>query len=463
MASLFDKIYARSPLWLQNLGISLFGLVWEHRRLGGIFQEKLKQFTERETYTPEQWRVFQRQQLQLILTNVFMNVPYYRRVYNAMGVTEQDIREIGLDELSKLPVIEKQNIRDQPDAFLSKKANPKKLHTYLTSGTTGTPLAIRWSTKMQQTWAAAYEARCRRWAGVNYKMSRAMIGGRLVVPKAVSKGPFWRYNLIERQLYMSAFHISPQNAPRYAEALNKYRPDYLVGYASSHYFLAKLLNDQNIPVHQPKAVLTSSEKLTCEMRSIIQSVYQCEVFDAYSGVEACCLASECEFHNMHISPDVGIIELLDEKDQPVEVGQPGQIVATGLLNYDQPLIRYKTGDWAALSTDPCPCGRSMPVIKDLIGRMEDMVIGPDGRRMVRFHGIFVGLPKIIEGQVIQEDYSRFRLKLVVEPGFGDAEKQIIEKRFFERLGKIDLYIELTDRIERTERGKFRAVVSKIVD
>jgi len=461
MLSFADHLYAISPVWLQNLGISVYGVVWKHRRFGGKFKEALEGFTARESYSPEQWEAYQIAKLRQLIAHSIRQVPYYLETYRGIISDYCELDGFGFGDLAKLPPIEKETIRQYPDQFIASDVDRKDLHTYHTSGTTGTPLAIEFTNETHRVLSAAYEARVRRWAGVSHKMSRAMIGGRMVVPKADAKPPFWRYNLAERQLYMSAFHISPENARYYVDALNDFEPDYLVGYASAHFFLARMICEQGLEVHRPKAVLTSSEKLTPEMRAIIEQAYSCKVFDAYSGLENCCLASECEYHRMHVSPDVGIIELLDKDDQPVSPGQPGQIVATGLVNFAQPLIRYRTGDWAILSNDPCPCGRKMPILKELVGRLEDIVIGPDGREMVRFHGIFVGLPHIREGQVIQETLSKFRLKLVVVPQFNEKDREIIYKRFEERLGPVDLTIELVDRIECTERGKFRAVVSKV--
>jgi phenylacetate-CoA ligase len=103
----------------------------------------------------------------------------------------------------------------------------------------------------------------------------------------------------------------------------------------------------------------------------------------------------------------------------------------------------------------------MPILKELVGRLEDTVIGPDGREMVRFHGIFVGLPSIREGQVIQESHSKFRLRLSVDPDFSEQDRKVIGKRFKERLGNIDLRIEIVDFIERSEGGKFKAVISNL--
>jgi phenylacetate-CoA ligase len=459
MSSIYDRIYTSSPTWLQNVGLSAYGYVWKHRRFGGCFQDELTAYQARELFSGDDWKAYQTSQLRKLLLHASQNVPYYQRALSIL--THEKISDFTKEDLLDLPLLEKENLRSEPLAFIARGTDLRRLHPYHTSGTTGTPVAIQFTNDMHRTWSAAYEARVRRWAGIDRHMSRAMIGGRLVVPKASSTPPFWRYNRAERQLYMSAFHISLQNAIHYVEALNTYKPDYLVGYASSHYFLARMILEQKLQVGQPKAILTSSEKLTPEMRSVLEAAYHCQVYDAYSGVEACCLASECEYHRLHISPDVGIIEILDENGQPAAPGVPGEIVATGLLNIEQPLIRYRTGDLADWSDQPCPCGRHMPVIEELVGRLEDIVLGRDGREMVRFHGIFVALPHVREGQIIQETLTQFRLRLVVEPSFGEDDRNTIQARFNQRLGPVEIAYEFVDQIERTARGKFKAVISKV--
>jgi phenylacetate-CoA ligase len=371
-----------------------------------------------------------------------------------------DLQNFDLRNLSQLPLLKKSTIREHPEQFISTEPG-KTYNTYHTSGTTGTPLAIKWTNETDRLNAAAYEARVRRWAGLDYKMSRAMIGGRLVVPKGDAKPPFWRYNLSEKQLYMSAFHISPANLPDYVTALNRFQPDYLVGYASSNFFLARMIDEQGLKIYQPRAILTSSEKLTDEMREILEKVYRCPVFDAYNGVEGSCLVSECEFHHLHVSPDVGIVEIVSDMGDTLLAGQVGEVVTTGFLNFEQPLIRYRMGDIASLSNEQCSCNRQMPIFNELVGRLEDVVIGKDGRETVRFHGIFVGLPRIREGQVIQEKIDHIRLRLVVQPEFNDEDRRVLHDRFVQRLGPINLEIELVDQIERTERGKFRAVISHV--
>lgn len=461
MSGLLDTIYAHSPVWVQNIGISAYGLKWKHRRYGGKFPQYVKEFTERENFSTEKWREYQTEQLRLLLINANRYVPYYKNLFIRLGLTETDLENFTLSDLPQLPVLEKEQIRAQPKLFIAENIPLRQLNQYYTSGTTGTPLAILSTTDTDRKSQAAYETRVRHWAGLNYRMSRAMIGGRLVVTQSESSPPFWRFNIFEKQLYFSAFHISPANVSDYIQALNRFKPDYLVGYASSHYFLARMIAENGLKIYHPKSVLTSSEKLTPEMRKTISEVYHCPVFDGYSGVEACCQISECKHHTLHESPDMGIIELVNESGNLAADGEYGEIIATGLLNFDQPLIRYRTGDMAIRASSSCECKRQMITYQELIGRLEDTVIGTDGREIVRFHGIFVGLPHVREGQIIQCTLTDFIIRLVVDQGFDESEKQEIYDRFHTRLGKINLKFEFIDRIERTLGGKFRAVISYV--
>ncbi len=459
--NLWERIYSASPVWLQNVGVSIYGVFWRHQRYGGNFPELVAQFQKRERFSFDKWREYQTVQLRALLLHASQTVPYYRHLFNSLGLRTQLLENFSLEHLSSLPLLEKETIRRNSNDFLNQRLDRRHCHIEHTSGTTGTPLAIFRSTMSERATSAAYEARVRRWAGVNYRMSRAMIGGRIVVPRTHAQPPFWRYNLAERQLYLSAFHISPANTPDYVHALNHFQPDYLVGYASAHFFLARNAEEQGLKLYRPKAILTSSDSLTPPMRQLLQRVYNCEVFDGYSGVEGCCLASECEHHHMHLSPDVGIVELIGSDGRPTPPGEMGEIVATGLLNFDQPLIRYRTGDYAVLSPKPCLCGRQMPVLEELVGRLEDTVVGQDGREIVRLQGIFLDLPHVREGQIIQKTLTHFQIRLVVNASFSVDEERIIYQRFVERLGQITLEFQIVDFIERTERGKFRAVISYV--
>ena len=111
---------------------------------------------------------------------------------------------------------------------------------------------------------------------------------------------------------------------------------------------------------------------------------------------------------------------------PCKPGETGEVFSTGFLNFDQPLIRYRIGDRVKLSANQnTRCGRNMTVIEEIAGRIEDTITGPDGRKLVRFHGVFVDLPNVIEGQVIQHALDDFEIKVVCVNRLTPAECQSI--------------------------------------
>jgi len=212
------------------------------------------------------------------------------------------------------------------------------------------------------------------------------------------------------------------------------------------------------------AIITTSEKVTPEMRGVIERAFRCRVYEEYGTVENVLYASECEYGSLHLSPDVGIVEILREDGLPAEPGETGEVVATGLLRTYQPFVRYRLGDVATFSERPCACGRSMPVLQEVVGRIEDVVVGADGREMVRFHGIFVDQPQIREGQIVQETHNRIRARIVPGDAFGDSDRDEIVRRIQQRLGPaVEVIVETVDVIPRTAAGKFQAVVSLLDD
>jgi len=246
------------------------------------------------------------------------------------------------------------------------------------------------------------------------------------------------------------------------DALIKHKIEWMTGYAVSYYLLAKFILETGLEVPPLKAIITTSEKLTTEMRSVMEKAYHCRIYEEYSTVENSLFASECERGHLHVSPDVGLVEILRPDGSPCDPGEVGEVVTTCLMRSYQPMIRYRLGDLAAWDPEPCPCGRSMPVIKEVVGRIEDVVVGPDGRQLVRFHGIFIHQPHIIEGQIIQEKLDQIIVKVVPTEGFDVADQIDIISRVHQRLGnQVNVSVELVSSIERTKAGKFKAVISKV--
>jgi phenylacetate-CoA ligase len=330
---------------------------------------------------------------------------------------------------------------------------------------TGTPLRLYWDFECYQHNIAVRAARSFRWAGVGYREPRAVVAGRVILDPKRNLPPFWRFNVWEKQLYLSAFHILPQNMPDYVAALDKYRPVTLTGFPAALSFLAKAMEDAGLRPPKPRAIVTTSEALRPEMREIIERVFEAKAYEEYGSVENCVLATECEHGRMHVHPDFGFVELLRPDGTAAGPGETSEIVGTGFANTSQILIRYRIGDLAQWSAKPCPCGRTLfPVLEAVVGRQEDVLLFPDGRGMMRCEFLFKDLPGVAEAQVVQESLTHLVINIVPSVQYGGSEADMIRTRMLARydLGP-DYQIEVRrlEEIPRERNGKFRPVVSHL--
>jgi phenylacetate-CoA ligase len=458
MNPLLQRFYQASPVFLQHCMVTAYGWHLHRRRFGRIFWEELPRIREREAWSADELEAYQCVELTKLL-QAAAKIPHYQQAFAEAGVRIEEIRTLA--DLRRVPFLEKDTLRAKAAELVVPGASRSNVELYHTSGTSGKPTDIFYDPRTDQLTYAYYERRARGWAGVSHRDSRVMFGVRKVAQFDQVRPPFWRYNAIERQYYMSIYHLSPDLLGYYVDFLNDFQPGAVVGYPSALHSVARFVLDKGLSLTPAKAVLTSSETLLTTQREDLERAFGCRVFDAYSGVETCALASECEHGRMHISPEVGIVELLDRKGRPVPAGQPGEIVCTGLLNHYQPLVRYRVGDVATWSDEVCACGRQMTILCNIEGRVEDVVVLPDGREMTRFDAAFKGVSGLVEAQVVQEAIDRIVVRLVVKPEFSDADEAVLVRAMREHVGNVELEMRREPRIERTPGGKFRAVVSKL--
>jgi phenylacetate-CoA ligase len=461
--SLLGKMYPYLPVPVQNAGISAYGYVYRRERFGRHFPPTLKAFEERERWDAERLRAHTTAELRRIAARA-LEAPFYREAWAAAGLSRSDVAEITPETLCRVPILRKVSLRRAPAAFVPDRGHRgRRVLSYHSSGSTGTPIRMFCTAADQQRFAAAREARSYRWAGTSILRPRAMIGGQPIVPTAHAGPPYYRYNLAERQVYFSAYHLAPEHIRDYVDGFDRHEPESVTGYAFSQFLLARCMLEQGLSFRvAPKAAITSSEKLTGRMRRTIKEAWGCQAYEEYGSVENVGLATECEAGSLHVSPDFGVLEIVDDEGYPVPPGTEGRVVCTGLLNETQLLVRYEIGDTAAWSGEPCKCGRAhLPVITGITGRIEDVVVGRDGRELVRFHGIFIDLPFVLEGQVVQHSIDRLTVRVIADNGFGEEQAQLIRQRVEARLGQVEVSVERTSELERTSRGKLRAVISHV--
>lgn len=447
-------LYNHLPIPMQHVGVSLFGAYWRWLRFGPGYQEALQGYLARDRWSPRVWDKWQAQRMSDVLAACASRVPHYRAAW-----TPDERRAASKGDVRSLPLLDKQPLRNDPYAFVDASVRCGRPLAFHTSGSTGTPVASFYTKSELRASLALREARSARWAGVSFRMPRATFSGRIVEPDPHSDGPFYRYNAMEQQVYFSAFHLRPDTAAAYVHALHRHGTQWGTGYAVSFHLLARNVIAAGIRKPHLNAVITTSETLTPEMRADIQTAFGCPAFEEYSTVENGIFASECEAGSLHVSPDVSYVEILRPDGSPCGPEEPGEVVVTSLDRTLHPLIRYRLGDLASWAGEPCRCGRAMPVLKEVVGRIEDVITGPDGRQLVRFHGVFTDLAGVVEGQIVQESRVDFTVRVVPSPSFGPKTIRTIEERMIQRLGQyVHVSVDPVRSIGRDASGKFRAVI-----
>lgn len=449
-------LYNRLPYAGRCLAAGLRGLQLRWWRYGAETPRLAAEARARESWSAEDWRRFREGALAALLRRAATRVPYYRELWKD--------RRGDPGELTSWPVLRKEEVRRDPRAFLADD-RPRRMFPEHTSGSTGTPLRLWWSRGASVAWYALHEARVRGWNGVARGDRWAILGGQLVTPASQRRPPFWVWNAALRQLYLSSYHLEPRHAAAYLEALARHRVRYLVGYPSALAVLAALAAEQGLAAPRLAVVIANAEPLYEHQRRTIAGVFGCPVRDTYGTAELVAAAGECGAGRLHLWPEVGVWEVLEDgEDVPMAAGETGRLVATGLLNADMPLVRYEVGDRAALAPEDasCPCGRTLPIVASLVGRLDDVVVTPEGRRVGRLDPVFKADLPIREAQIVQTSAARVALRVVPAPGYGPAVADDLARRLSERLGpSMTVAVEEVERLPRGGAGKLRGVVSEL--
>jgi len=426
-------------------------------RYGSHTEDLVVEALERETWSTNQWQAWQDDCLAYVLDRAATQVPYYRQLWSRR---RRQGDRASWENLENWPVLEKETLRQNPKAFVADDCDIHRMFHEHTSGTTGKSLDLWWSRKTTQNWYALFEARWRRWYGVSRHDRWAILGGQLVTPISQHNPPFWVWNQGLNQLYMSSYHLSPEKIPFYLDALKLYKVDYLFGYTSALHSIAQVTKPGETNSLNIKVAITNAEPLYAYQRSAIEDAFQCPVRETYGLAEIVTAASECEAGNLHTWPEVGVIEV-----NPVEKNKPGQnsgeLVCTGLLNTDMPLIRYRVGDRVSKPTypTPCSCKRRLPMLSSIEGRVEDVLFTRDGRPIGRLDPVFKTHLPIREAQIIQEDFDQIRVRYVPAIDYTSSDGRSVAERIRERMGDVKVILEPVNEIPKEPNGKFRAVVN----
>lgn len=332
-------------------------------------------------------------------------VAYYSEMMNSLGLSAGAIKTT--QDLQKLPILDKQIIREQGVKLLDTTYRAKK-YKMMSSGSTGTQTTV-WADPASMNEVYATQLLFWEWGGFQIGQRHLQTG--MSIRRGVIKG---LKDLIFRCSYFSAFGLTDSDLYSMIGDIDKKKIDALFGYASSIYVLAKYLESKG-QTRQLKSVFTWGDSLFPHYRQLIEKVFLCKVNDCYGLGEGLQCAAQCEMHEgLHEAMHGVVMEIVDGDGKPVEVGEIGRVIVTRLEHGCMPLIRYDTGDLASFIPGVCKCGRQLRLLSRIQGRSTDIVSTPSGDRLIVhfFTQLFELVPEILQFQVRQEQAEKIRILYV---------------------------------------------------
>lgn len=424
------------------------------------FYSTYKKLVSNQYKTYDELKNEQETQLKYMMNFIYKNVPYYRKVFDNLRLSPSNINKI--EDLEKLPILNKSIIRENWSDLIPVNLKNMSFYNRSTGGSTGFPFKYRLS-KYDRFLSGAILYRGWGYAGYELGDKMVFLAGSSLGVGTTSKLVTKFHETVRNIKKLSSFDMNHENLNKYAEIINSFEPKILTGYASSIYFFANFLDENNISVTSPQGIITTAEKLYPNMKNKIETVFGCDVYDSYGLNDGGVTAFECSEHGyLHIDTERSIMEVVDENNFQIDDGK-GSILATSLHNYAMPFIRYDTGDIGHIVDDVCSCGRNHKLLKEIIGRQQDILQTPDGNFI---HGeffthIFWETDGIKEFQIIQNSLDNIIIRLIPENNFDEKQLEYITKIISKRSNGWNIEFKFVDNIDRSKSGKYKFVINEL--
>ena len=412
-------------------------------------------------WPPSKLAEYQAKRLQRIIRYAYEKVPFYNEMMKNSGIKPEEIKTS--DDLNKLPIIRKKDIRENRGEIVSRDFDIKNLRMKSTSGSTGEPLSIYLSPR-------EIEFRMAKHLRANISCGQKAFDKWVTLTGPQHFGKSTRLQRLFRFYVPTAVSVFDDVSTQISK-IERLKPDVLDGYSSSLFLLANEIEKTNVKTIKPRFIIGGAELIDKYSREHIEKVFGVQFFDQYSSVELERMAWQChEGKGYHIDADAMILQFLDKNGDEVSVGERGEIVCTSLFNYSMPLIRYVVGDVGTPSNETCECGRTLPLMKMVEGRKDSLLLLPNGR-IVTPRAFTIALHEfkyynsIEKFKIIQKklDAFEFNIKMkntILKENIFKVELADHLKTVF-RSDELTFEINLVDDITLDKNGKLMSVVSEL--
>jgi len=415
-------------------------------------------------YLPEE-TLMERQaaRFRSLVQHAYLHVPYYREWMRAAGAEPGDLRSPG--DLHRMPLVDKLELTLHPERFASAAHSGSDGLTLLSSGTSGRRRSFRYDTP------ALFEALA---AGRRQRLALRTFVGRetgyreAVINREGSAGAqirgFWESRMVNPRWIDLTRRRIPPGLPfsDLLAALNEFRPHVCHGFGSHVGAFLRWVWETGRHLEKPHVVTYGEDAMPACDRQLIEEQMGIPVMSYYEAIEALRIGFQCEARRgFHISVDQVAVRVVNAKGDEARPGERGELILTNLSNRATVVMNYRLGDLVTPGAGKCPCGRTLPLIADIDGRLDDLIERPDGSRL---HALTVipklqAVPGLSQVQVIQKGVDEFLLRVVWERGAAQPGEEL-RRRMAEVLGDgVAITVEPVERLPQEPSGKVRTIVS----
>ena len=370
-------------------------------------------------------------------------------------------KNIDCSDWNDLPIMTKQNLQQPLAARLSDGFTPKNIHIHKTSGSSGHPFSFAKDKFCHAlTWAIFID----RYSWFNIDLNHSKQARFYGIP--LNKIGYYKERLkdkLSHRFRFSVFDLSDSQLEKNIEKFKQTSFDYINGYTSSIVQFAKYLKRKNIILNSVcptlKACIVTSEMLFDKDKVLLESQFGIPLVNEYGAAELGLIAFQNKKNEWLINRDDLFVEILDEKNNVLPLGEEGRIVITSLYNKAHPFIRYDIGDVGKLSKKS---STEKPILEKLIGRTDDIILLPSGKKAAGLTFYYVTKAIIEDSGNVKEfiveqlELDTFKISYVGLNTLSDEEKRILKDaitQYLEPNLKVDF--EHKQHLDRSNRGKLR--------
>jgi phenylacetate-CoA ligase len=399
--------------------------------------------------------------LQDLWSFLWQHNEYYRARFRNAGLDPGSLSTP--EDIKRLPILCKKDIRENTKDLISHGFEINSLLHFKTGGSTGKALDIFLTDECSEM-RNACARRHDRWAGWNPGEAIGAVWGNPNLPKTIKEKLM--NELVQPYIYLDTMALSDNSVRKFVYDWRLAKPSLLFGHAHSLYVLAKEMDKLGISGIDPAGIISTSMMLLPHERHFIEGIFGVKVTDRYGCEEVSLIGSECEYHNgMHLNIEHLVIEFVKDDGSYAAAGEQGNIVVTDLMNMAMPLVRYKVEDIGVPIELKCRCGRGLPLMGNVTGRVADFLVKHDGTKVAGvslIENTLTNLPGIDQLQIIQENYEYICLNVVPGKNYSSAAGKSLVDYFVNVFGKeVHVTLQLTGEIAPEQSGKYRFSICRI--